>query len=254
MNDIDFKRTLIKALHQKYKSISNYQTPEMEEILNTIGNCKMYLEDTGVFTKIKWNTYSTILHIHVPVDKLYCYEIEKPKIKSVAQQIYGWQGDYYLTDVDINIEIEKDSGIDFSNIMVTNTIQKAISDAEVFMKNEKYDSAFDRVHTAFHGYIRYVLDKKNVQYEESDTLSQLYNKLHEQISKSIENENVSDLVKKTMRSMSGTIQAINEIRNRYSLAHPNESILSKREAEFVIHIIKDIIAYINEFVECGDSF
>ena len=48
---------------------------------------------------------------------------------------------------------------------------KAIEDAEIFMRDGKYDSAFDQ-YTAFHGYLRKKLDDLNETYEESDTLNQ----------------------------------------------------------------------------------
>lgn len=52
-----------------------------------------------------------------------------------------------------------------------------------------------------------------------------------------------------MRSLgSGAIAAINEMRNRHSLSHPNEDIIDKREAEFAIKIIKDISDYINAVI------
>ena len=61
--------------------------------------------------------------------------------------------------------------IDFSEISLTQVISKAVNDAELLMQQGKYDSAFDRVHTAFHGYLRKILNNRNVQYEESDTLN-----------------------------------------------------------------------------------
>lgn len=62
--------------------------------------------------------------------------------------------------------------IDLSGMSVTNVVTKAIEDADLFMREGKYDSAFDRVHTAFHGYLRWKLDNLGVKYEESDTLHQ----------------------------------------------------------------------------------
>jgi hypothetical protein len=104
----------------------------------------------------------------------------------------------------------------------------------------------DRVHTALHGYLRYRLDRKGISYQESDTLSQLYNKLHS----SLDRLNVSeynDLVKTIIRSMSGVISSINDLRNRYSLSHPNETIVSEREAKLAIDTLKIITDYLEHF-------
>lgn len=138
--------------------------------------------------------------------------------------------------------------IDFSSISLTEVISKAIADAELLMEQGKYDSAFDRIHTAFHGYLRKVLDNKQVGYEESDTLSQLYTKLHTEVSANIGSTEIAELVKKSLRSASGVIAAINEMRNRHSLSHPNDDLLQKREAEFAIKLVKDMSDYINSII------
>ena len=112
------------------------------------------------------------------------------------------------------------------------------------MEQGKYDSAFDRIHTAFHGYLRKVLDNKQVGYEESDTLSQLYTKLHTEVSANIGSTEIAELVKKSLRSASGVI----EMRNRHSLSHTNDDLLQKREAEFAIKLVKDMSDYINSII------
>lgn len=112
------------------------------------------------------------------------------------------------------------------------------------MSQGKYDSAFDRVHTAFHGYLRKLLDNKQVAYEESDTLSQLYTKLHSKISSDIGETAISDLIRTSLRSASGIISSMNDLRNRHSLSHPNDVLLDKREAELVISLVKVISDYL----------
>ena len=108
----------------------------------------------------------------------------------------------HLTNIDIGILIEHYEVIDFSSISLTEVITKAIADAELLMGQGKYDSAFDRVHTAFHGYLRKVLDNRRISYEESDTLSQLYNKLHTDISSNIGSAPIAELMKTCLRSAS----------------------------------------------------
>lgn len=134
-------------------------------------NSNLYIEETGIFTRREWNTYCSVLHIQVPIEKQEAFIKEQRKILDVADSIYGRQGDNFLTDIYIGILIEHYEVVDFSNIAITDVIKKAISDAEQFMMSGKYDSAFDRVHTAFHGYLRKILDNKSVSYEESDTLT-----------------------------------------------------------------------------------
>ena len=151
-----------------------------------------------------------------------------------------------MTDLEIGFWPEENEIIDFTDIANTNVIKNAIDDAELFMNNGQYDSAFDRIHTAFHGFLRNKLDDFGIDYAESDTLNQLYNKLHCMLEDNITPQEVANLVKTIIRNGSGVVSSINDIRNRYSLVHPNEVIIDKREAEFTLQMIKVLTDYINK--------
>jgi hypothetical protein len=91
------------------------------------------------------------------------------------------------------------------------------------------------------------LDDLGENYEESDTLNQLYNKLHTYVSSKMVSDQ-SGLIKTTLRSASGVINSINELRNRHSLVHPNDTIISVREAELCIKLVKELSDYIEQVV------
>ncbi len=242
MNDIDFRNTLVKALELDKPPMS-----DKAKILSALLKSNTYIEYTSIFTRREWNTYCAYLHIQVPVESYELIKKSEAKILSVAEKIFGKQGDHFLTDIEIGIIVSTHEVIDFSNISVADVIAKAIEDAELFMSDGKYDSAFDRVHTAFHGYLRKKLDDLGESYEESDTLNQLYNKLHSYISADIANDQ-SGIIKTTLRSASGVINSINELRNRHSLAHPNGSIISVREANLCIRLVKELSDYIEKVI------
>lgn len=248
MDDKSFKVTLINALEQKANSDVAFENDEIWEVVMSLPQCNVYLEETYLYTYQDWNTYCTILHIQAPIEKQKIFNSKKDDIFQIAKKIYGRQGDNLLTSVDIGILVEHYELIDFSTISLTEVIGKAISDAELLMGEGKYDSAFDRIHTAFHGYLRKLLDNKGVAYVESDTLSQLYTKLHTELCSNIGSTEIAELVKRSLRSASGVIAAINEMRNKHSLSHPNNDLLQKREAEFAIRLIKDLSDYINKVI------
>lgn len=248
MEDKDFKITLIKALEQKANSDNSYETDGMWEVIMVLPHCNVYIEETYLYTYQDWDTYCTILHIQAPIDKQDIFNSQNNNIFQIAKKIYKRQGDNLLTSVDIGILVEHYEIIDFSTISLTEVIEKAISDAELLMAEGKYNSAFDRVHTAFHGYLRKLLDNKGVAYEESDTLSQLYTKIHTMLHSNISSTEIAELVKKSLRSASGVIAAINEMRNKHSLSHPNDDLLQAREAKFAIRLVKDLSDYINNLI------
>lgn len=238
MNDIDFRNTLVKAL-----ALDKVPFPEKDKVLSILLRSNTYIEYTGIFTRREWNTYCAILHIQVPVENYELIKKSEGKLLSIAEKIFGKQDDYYLTDIETGIVVTSHEVIDFSGISVTGVVTKAIEDAEIFMRDGKYDSAFDRVHTAFHGYFKKKLDDLNEPYEESDTLNQLYNKLHAYMSSNIVTDQ-SGIIRTALRSASGIISSINDLRNRHSLAHPNVSIITSREAKLCIKLVKDLTDYI----------
>ena len=242
MNDIDFRNTLIKALE-----LDSHSMKDKTQILSALLKSNTYIEYTSIFTRREWNTYCAFLHIQVPVENYEMMKRNEDKILSVAEKVFGRQGDHFLTDIETGIIVVSHEVVDFSTISVTDAISKAIDDAEVFMSEGKYDSAFDRVHTAFHGYLRKKLDDLGESYEESDTLNQLYNKLHSYVSAYITTD-IAGLIKTTLRSASGVINSINELRNRHSLAHPNDELISAREAQLCIRLVKELSDYIEKVV------
>ena len=242
MNDIDFRNTLIKALE-----LDSHSMKDKPQILSALLKSNTYIEYTSIFTRREWNTYCAFLHIQVPVENYEMMKRNEDKILSVAEKVFGRQGDHFLTDIETGIIVVSHEVVDFSGISITDAISKAIDDAEVFMSEGKYDSAFDRVHTAFHGYLRKKLDDLGECYEESDTLNQLYNKLHSYVSTNITTD-IAGLIKTTLRSASGVINSINELRNRHSLAHPNDEIISAREAQLCIRLVKELSDYIEKVV------
>ncbi|AVX19623.1 Abortive infection C-terminus [Carboxydocella sporoproducens DSM 16521] len=231
----NFKTTLLKVWENEYTDSFG--------VSRALNKSHIYFEYTSIFTRREWNTYSAILHIRTPYDNIKVLEENKDKIFRIAERIFGKQDDYYLTDISIDVLIEQFEVVDFSLLGKTETIRRAISDAESFMKEGKYSSAIDRVHTSLHGYLRLLLDTKKVSYEESDTLMQLYSKLHNSLDP-IENKEINNLIKSTIRSASAVIDSINTIRNKHSLSHPNEEIVGESEAKLVIGICKVLFDYI----------
>lgn len=244
MTDQELKNTLIKSIEV------TVTTPYIDtyELLRTLKKSNIYIEYTSIYTRTTWDTYCAVLHVQVPIDDY--KEINQKNYMDLLLEegikIFGKDDDYRLTDVEIGLLPEKNDIIDFSNILCSEVIDKAIEDAELFMREGKYSSAIDRVHTAFHGYLRKKLDEIGVAYEESNTLSQLYSKFHSNIATARNlSDDMDELIRTSLRSSSGIVSAINDIRNRHSLSHPNDEIIDEKEAKFCISIVKNIVDYID---------
>lgn len=125
-------------------------------------------------------------------------------------------------------------------------IKKATDDATLFLRNGEYASAVDRIHTAFHGYLRQLLTEHQVAFVRDDSISALYNKLHDYYGNCIQPPDVATKIKTIMRSGAGIIHSVNELRNNNTIAHPNGPLIQEREARLVIGLLDVIVDYIED--------
>lgn len=124
--------------------------------------------------------------------------------------------------------------------------QKAAEDAELFIREESYDLAFDSIHTAFSDYIKYLLKEHDLHFEKDDSLSELLTKLYEYYCSHIQQKDAGDRIKTILQSTEGMINTIDELKNNNADAHSDGQLIEKREAQLVISLINSIVDYIDD--------
>lgn len=115
-----------------------------------------------------------------------------------------------------------------------------------FIREGRYDSAVDRVHTAFHGYLRQLLNEHGESHTVDDSLPGLFARLHAYYGSTIQPADVGERVKMILRSAGGMVTTVNELRNNNTVAHPNGNLIQKREAQLVIRLVNAIIDYVED--------
>lgn len=144
-------------------------------------------------------------------------------------------------------ESDEDTVIDFRGIVShSEAIRKVIEDVNIFIREAKYESAVDRVHTGFHGYLQSLLDIHGIIYDDNESLPSLYTKLHSYYEESIKPPEVSSRIKAILRSAGGMINAVNELRNHNTIAHPNGQLIQEREAKLVVRLVNAVVDYIED--------
>ena len=240
MNEQTLKHNFIKLFEHEMDIFSS----EHEKVLDILKKSEMYIEYTSTFTRIEWNTFIAILHIQTQLDNFYLLEKYENKFIPIANKILGKSDSYIITGVELDLLIEHFQEIEFDELDKSKTLSKTIEDAEEFIKKGKYLSAIDRVHTTLHGYLRWRLDSMGIEYNESETLMQLYSKLHNNLNIAPESSEINEIIKTAIRSASGVINSINTARNKHSLSHPNNDIIGNKEAKLLIGLSKFIFDYI----------
>ena len=183
----------------------------------------------------------------IETDSLSSWWAEIKKIKTYVERRAYIQRLFSPLLQKLNDSTYEDLYLDFHQMATkSDTVQKAIEDAELFIREGKMESAVDRIHTAFHGYLQIQLEKHGKSFQKDDSISSLFNNLIDCYQASIHPENVAKRVKTILRSGGGMINAINELRNNNTTVHPNEQLIQKREAMLVLHLMNAMVTYIED--------
>ena len=241
MDEDTLKQTLMHVIQED----ENFKNT-FPNVIKHFGECKLVMDYSGKFTGDVWNTYQAYLHIKVPYKYRSSFEDSKDALLALAKKIYGQQNGYLLCDIIFEILPISPETIEPFDFSTSNIIsEKVIADAKLFISEGRFDSAFDRIHTFFHGYLKSYFQNKGETITEADSLPKLFGRFIDSIPPIKEKE----LVKSILRSFSGTVNIINKYRNSKSLAHPNTEIISEREAKFVVSVSANIIRYINDILK-----
>lgn len=125
-------------------------------------------------------------------------------------------------------------------------VNRALDDAETFIKNRNPVSAIDRTHTAFHGYLINLCDEFKIEYEKNTSTTRLFKLLRIRLEDSSSKKPFYSEIKKILNALSVIVDSINPIRNRGSIAHPNKDLINSSEAMLYINSIRTLIHYLNE--------
>jgi hypothetical protein len=141
--------------------------------------------------------------------------------------------------------LEADGHVDTPVLLQTSeTVYEALEDAEALLKTRGPTSAVDRAHTALHGYLMKLCADHGESLPNNPSLTQLFKILRERF------QEFSTIIphdaeaKKVFGSIASALDSLNTIRNRATLAHPNDLLLDAPEAMLYINLSRSVLAYI----------
>ena len=129
--------------------------------------------------------------------------------------------------------------------ITTAVVERAISDTESLLKANGATSGVDRIHTTLHGYLEAVCTDVGIEYKDDYTIAKLF-KLLCQSHPNLQNLGArQNDIKRIFQAFGTVMDALDPIRNKASVAHPNESLLDKDEALLVINATRTILHYLD---------
>jgi hypothetical protein len=136
------------------------------------------------------------------------------------------------------------ASVEIGLLTPSETVRRALEDADNLMRTSGPQSAVDRVHTAMHGYLLSLCADAGIARGERPTMNQLFKALR------AEHPSLSDLgvrsadVAKMLGSMAAILDALNPVRNNASMAHPNSALIGQAEAVLVINTVRTLLTYL----------
>lgn len=124
-------------------------------------------------------------------------------------------------------------------------VEHALRDAEALIQARGPVSGLDRVHTVFHGYLKAACRSAGITYGDDASITELFKVLRENHRSLAAMKVARNEVDRILRSMASIVDALNQLRNRSSVAHPNDSLVEEPEAMLVINSVRTLLHYLN---------
>ncbi|MNS37190.1 hypothetical protein D3C72_693970 [compost metagenome] len=161
---------------------------------------------------------------------------------------------HYTRNKDYELYNIISSAIDGSCIVNTPTvthtsksIMAALDDAEALLKTRGAAYAYDRMHTALHGFLKQACINKGIPFNDSDAITALLPNINAFL-KNKPDTGRNDKVFAMLRSANSMLDTINYLRNHHSMSHANENLLTEADAKFSINLARSIMTYIDDLV------
>lgn len=193
-----------------------------------------------------------LLYLTVPIDQYLelTERYDDPRAKFSYQQIalvvYEISS-YYIRFIAVDLDIK--AGIEPVPLPTLQTksdaVERALADSEQLIRTRGAISGVDRIHTAFHGYLREIAAKLKLQVADDASITHLFRSIRENHPAFSEKALMADEINRIARAMATIIDTLSTIRNRASIAHPNEELLNEPEAMMVINTVRTLLHYLN---------
>ncbi|QQR76119.1 MAG: abortive infection family protein [Holophagales bacterium] len=144
------------------------------------------------------------------------------------------------------LQLEGASPIESPAPRITSAVvARAIGDAEALIRSSGATSGVDRVHTALHGYLLAVCTANSISYPPDASITQLFRLLRDHHPSLRALGPRPQDIEQVLRACASIIDALNPVRNRTSVAHPNEVLLPSEEAMLVINVARTLLHYLD---------
>ncbi len=147
--------------------------------------------------------------------------------------------------LDVASRLEADCEVETPEITETSEVVfEALKDAEALLKTRGPKSAVDRAHTALHGYLKRLCSDRGAAIPADPSLTALFKIVREKFPEFSATLPHGAEARRLFGAMASALDSLNTIRNRGTLAHPNELLLEAPEAMLYVNLSRAVLAYV----------
>ncbi len=129
--------------------------------------------------------------------------------------------------------------------ITSDIVERALRDAERLLATEGATSGVDRIHTAFHGYLRALAANAGLSHSDQAGVTELFRLIRSQHPSFGGNSAHQAEIDKILRALANVVDTLNPLRNQASVAHPNVDLLAEPEAMLFINSVRCLLHYLN---------
>jgi hypothetical protein len=130
--------------------------------------------------------------------------------------------------------------------ITTEAVERALADAELLLRSRGPEHAFDRVHTAIHGYLRAALERQGAVATQTASATELFKNLRDMYPALQDLGVRSSDMRRVISALATILDALGTLRNQASGAHPNATLLESPEAMLAINAARSLIHYLDD--------
>jgi len=124
-------------------------------------------------------------------------------------------------------------------------VERALGDAERLIETQGPTSGVDRIHTALHGYLIEICQRAGLPLPTDPSITRLWNLLRQKDPRFQPTGARATDIERVLKAVAVIVDALNPVRNKASVAHPNPDLLSEPEAMLVINCVRTLLHYLD---------
>lgn len=194
-----------------------------------------------------------ILHYNAPLDRYVSIaeDYENAAIKLAYRQLADaiTEAGHYLRFIVLELDTTATpapAAVDAPTLTISSdSVQRALADAEQLIRTRGASSGVDRVHTAFHGYLRAVATRAGLLHDDDSSITELFALLRSRHPGLVGREPRVQDIDRVLKAIAGIVDVLNPVRNRASGAHPNPAVLEEPEAMLIVNSVNTLLHYLD---------